>query len=172
MIVTVATRGRVRRTPLGQRCQGRTAAMPVSFRRQGPPEWSVIRVAGRGASGALSTPLLRNQEFTLHPLEALHRESPSSSRLSASIADAFGDGLIRSAPGFAPPRRHDARQATTIQFEMESIRSRAPQARHNRPGHEELRLVDFGEHEASVGNADIGPLFRIARCAAWPAGGV
>ena len=71
-----------------------------AFRRRARLKGSVIRVVRTrgGFRRSLATPLLRNQEFTLHPLEALRLRIAVVSRLSASIADAFGDCLIRSAP--------------------------------------------------------------------------
>jgi len=143
-----------------------------AFRRAGPAGSGPSSVSpGRGGtSGALSRRrccATRNSLF-IHSRRCT-RESPSSSRLSASIADAFGDCLIRSAPKASRHQgRHDGQAGhdDPVRNGVDSDRERH-KAHHNRPGHEELRLIIFGEHEASVGTADIGLLFRIARCSAW-----
>ena len=88
-------------------------------------KWSVIRVARTrgGFRRPLATPLLRHQEFTLHPLEALRLRI-------AFVFKATGEhrGCFRRwsdperAKSFAPPRAaRRARLATTIQFETELI---------------------------------------------------
>ena len=178
MIVSVATRegGRcagMHTYPASGQCrQGRTAALPVSLSSAGPARSGPSSVPPRrgATSGALSR---RRCCATRNSLFIRSRrctgESPSSSRLSASIADAFGDCLIRSAPEASRhQRRHDG-QAGHHDPVRNGVIPIAIATRHdrNRPGHEELRLIVFGEHETSVGNADIGPLFRIARCSTW-----
>lgn len=52
-------------------CDGNDAGRPAVGRS--PRNWSAIRGVGpiHGFRCARSTPLLRNQEFTFHPLEAL-----------------------------------------------------------------------------------------------------
>ena len=72
--------------------------------------------------------------------------------LPASVVDAFGDCLFRSAPETSHhPRRHDghAGHNDPIRDGRDSDRDRR-QAHRNHPGNEKQRLVIFGEHETSV----------------------
>ena len=182
-VLTVATRGGWRcpgTHSIGQPaqwCQGRVAAMLVDPPAAGPVRSGPSSVSpGReAASGVLSRRrccATRNSLFIRSRRCAC--DSPSSPRLPASIADAFGDCLIRSAPKASRhQRRHDRQEGHNdpVRNGVDSERERR-KAHKNRPSHEELRLVVFGEHETSVGNADRAPLFRIARCAAWRSLGV
>jgi hypothetical protein len=61
-----------------------------------------------------------------------------------------------------------AKQATTIQFDAELLPS-AIAARHTRSTQVAKSCVFFVSEymTPSVGNAGIGPLFRMGRCSAW-----
>ena len=136
--------------------QGRKA-MAVGASATGParggPSPSPVSPRPR-SGGSLATPLLRNEEVILHPLQLLHRRIAivrqcSSWRLPiflpASLVDAFGDCLFRSAPEASHhQRRHDgnAGHNDPVRNGRDSDRERR-KAHRNRPGNEQQCLGHF-----------------------------
>ena len=76
--------------------------------------------------------------------------------LPASLVDAFGDCLFRSAPEASHhQRRHDGNEGHNdpIRNGRDSDGDRREEDR-NRPGHEQQCLGSFGEHETSVATSN------------------